>query len=270
MLATASLSDDEIRRAIEDNEAECFLTLQALGEKIQVEKSESSTLLTTFINYWLFNGVFRARVKPSDCDRMVKAWKDHYQARGLPFAVFLYAHSTFPDLEDVLQKNEFVCHKSTTVIFDSENLNTFNVPALNAEFQQIAIRDLKQFEAYSKCWADVFQVPPEIQKPFNEWSTHYGFDESLPLQNIAIMHGNRAAAIAMYYLDSKIAGIYNIGVHPDFRRRGLGIHIAKQIAELARARGVRYLAGNGTEEGMHVYRKAGVREIGVTQRWIRS
>ncbi|RYZ73952.1 MAG: GNAT family N-acetyltransferase [Proteobacteria bacterium] len=263
-----SISDDELRRALEDNEAECFSTFRAMGEEVEITNLETATLIATGVKFWLFNGVFRVRVSEDLISEALDQWIQHFKTRALPFAIFTYAHSQSQPLGEALLKSGFKVSESTSVVFDIKNLQSFMAPPLAPEFRKLEIRSAGEFKAFSECWSKVFEVPSLIQEAFNRWSTCYGFEKSLPLQNIAIMHGDRAVAIATYFSDSKVAGIYSIGVDPEFRRRGLGLQIAANIAEKAQARGVRYLVGNGSEEGMHVYRKAGVRVIGVAQRWI--
>lgn len=260
------LTDEQLIQAIEDNEAECFSTFKALA-KASVLRTESETLIKTHANYWLFNGVFRPR--PQNAERAVDRWIDTFGE--LPFGVFLYPHSTSPELEAAMTKRGFEPqHASTLVVFDSRDLDKLPVQTLEAKFQIRPVRNVEQFETYAQCWSTVFQAPAHILELFCNWSLAYGFDESLPLQNIAVMHDGRAVAIAMYYLDSKLAGIYNIGVHPDFRRAGLGSQVTREIARLAQERGVRYLAGSATEDGLKVYRKANIREIGTARRWVRA
>lgn len=263
-------TDEELLTAIEDNEKECFLTFRVLNDSVRAEKLPEATRLTTGINFWMFNGIFQVRAEPSNAEQKVKDWVEHYRSHSLPFGVFLYDHSSSHELEESLMKHGFSKHASTSVVFDCENLKTMKVPALDPAFKLIPIRNPRQMEAFSACFSRVFQMPSEIQSAFNQWAMKYGFDESLPMQNIAIMHGDRAIAIATYFLDSKIAGIYSIGVDPDYRLQGLGFLIANEIAMRANSRGVRYLVGNGSEEGMHVYRKGGVRALGNSYRWSRN
>jgi GNAT superfamily N-acetyltransferase len=92
--------------------------------------------------------------------------------------------------------------------------------------------------------------------------SHYDRDSFKDYQLVQIRSVDQNALFARTF-----ARVFSM---PDFRLRGLGLKVTRAIAELARDRGIRYLVGGGTAEGMNVYRKAKIREIGKSQRWIFS
>lgn len=263
------MTDLEFIRAIEDNEAEYFQTLRALGPQVEIEKQGSGTLLATHVDFWLFNGVFRPRIDPANPEATVGRWIDYFRARKLPFGVFLFPPERNERTEDILRKKGFSTQgESHLVIFDTDSASQNEVATLSAKYTVRDVQNKADFEKFTRCWAEAFKVPDAFRSVFVSWAEAYGFNERLPARSLAILDGDRAVAIASYYIDSKVAGLYNIAVDSDYRRLGLGVQITLEIAKRARRSGVRYLCGTGSMEGMRVYRKFGIREVGTSRRWI--
>jgi ribosomal protein S18 acetylase RimI-like enzyme len=64
-----------------------------------------------------------------------------------------------------------------------------------------------------------------------------------------------------------VAGIYDVGVRPDERRRGIGRALTAAVCALARERGYVYATLNATYEGELLYRALGFRSVGLAQTW---
>lgn len=221
-------TDGELLKALENNEAECFSTFQAISPSVSIDNAGDGTVIVTRVPFWLFNGVFRVRWAAGEVEGQIEKWLKLFEGHKLPFGLFLYPHSVSHEAENLLSSKGFRSESSTCVMFDSDLLEKMNIPKLDSVFEISAIRNAQQFAAFSSCWSKIFQVPSFIETAFRTWSENYGFKASLPLQNIAIFEGQRAVAIASYYLDENVAGIYNIGVDSEYRLRGLGMQIAKK------------------------------------------
>jgi GNAT superfamily N-acetyltransferase len=66
-----------------------------------------------------------------------------------------------------------------------------------------------------------------------------------------------------------VAGIYDMGVAPGERRRGVGTALTRALLTLARAAGCAVATLNATADGERLYRKLGFRSVGVAQTWWR-
>jgi len=64
-----------------------------------------------------------------------------------------------------------------------------------------------------------------------------------------------------------VAGIYDVGVLPDMRRRGIGASVSVHACDFARALGCRYAVLNATGMGAPVYRSIGFESIGHGLTW---
>jgi GNAT superfamily N-acetyltransferase len=67
-----------------------------------------------------------------------------------------------------------------------------------------------------------------------------------------------------------VGGIYDMGVAPDERRRGIGRALTLAALELARSQGCSVATLNATPEGELLYRTLGFRSVGVAQTWWRD
>jgi ribosomal protein S18 acetylase RimI-like enzyme len=63
------------------------------------------------------------------------------------------------------------------------------------------------------------------------------------------------------------AGIFDMGVVPEARRRGFGLALTLAACRLARERGAEIVTLNATGEGEPVYRRAGFRSVGWGMTW---
>ena len=63
------------------------------------------------------------------------------------------------------------------------------------------------------------------------------------------------------------AGLFDMGVAPDARRRGIGLALTRAACGVAAERGCRIVTLNATGEGTPVYRRAGFRSVGYGMTW---
>lgn len=72
----------------------------------------------------------------------------------------------------------------------------------------------------------------------------------------------RLAGRAWAYAPGETAGIYDMEVWPEFRRRGLGRGLLRTLCGAAAARGARVATLNATPEGERLYRAEGFARVG--------
>ena len=65
----------------------------------------------------------------------------------------------------------------------------------------------------------------------------------------------------------RVAGLFNLGVHPDVRGRGIGTALALNALAFAQQHGACAMGLNATPDGERVYRNLGFRSIGHGQTW---
>jgi GNAT superfamily N-acetyltransferase len=75
-------------------------------------------------------------------------------------------------------------------------------------------------------------------------------------------HEGRHAGQAWSFVDGELAGIFDMGVWPPFRRRRLGTGLLRQVCDAARSAGAKSAVLNATPEGKLLYSTCGFRQIG--------
>jgi predicted N-acetyltransferase YhbS len=77
--------------------------------------------------------------------------------------------------------------------------------------------------------------------------------------------------------DLGVAGLYNVGVQPQYRGRGIGKALVLATCRFARDHGWRYAVLNATYDGRRIYTQVGFRSLGegltwglVIERWLRT
>ena len=72
---------------------------------------------------------------------------------------------------------------------------------------------------------------------------------------------------AIVNLTGEIAGLFNVAVHPEARRRGIGSALTIAAMHVAREQGAARIALNATAEGLPMYRNLGFRHEGDGMTW---
>jgi ribosomal protein S18 acetylase RimI-like enzyme len=76
----------------------------------------------------------------------------------------------------------------------------------------------------------------------------------------AVLGGRPAGALSLFF-GAGVAGIYDVGVLPDFRGRGIGTAMAVAACRFACERGYRAAVLTSMPAGQSVYRRIGFEEI---------
>jgi GNAT superfamily N-acetyltransferase len=115
-----------------------------------------------------------------------------------------------------------------------------------------------------QAWLDAGQrapTPEPVRATSAEVACRLALAPESPLRHYVAWLGRQPAAKATLFLGAGAAGVYNVLVHPDRRRRGIGTAIT--LALLREAAGLGYgvgvLAATAMAEG--VYRRLGFREV---------
>ncbi|WP_295121157.1 GNAT family N-acetyltransferase [uncultured Chitinophaga sp.] len=82
---------------------------------------------------------------------------------------------------------------------------------------------------------------------------------------LAWMDGEIVAQSAVFF--SEVAGIYNVGVLPGLRGKGIGKAVTVAACEYARQSGYQYATLNATPPGQHIYTQMGFKKLGSGITW---
>ncbi|MBV9941727.1 MAG: GNAT family N-acetyltransferase [Solirubrobacterales bacterium] len=89
------------------------------------------------------------------------------------------------------------------------------------------------------------------------------------LHVFAVLHDGRAIGGVAVNPWRRIAGIYDMGVRPEHRRRGVGRSLTLAACGMARDAGCTHAVLNATPEGELLYRSVGFRRLGEGRTWWR-
>ena len=79
--------------------------------------------------------------------------------------------------------------------------------------------------------------------------------------------GSAIVGQAIVNVTGKMAGLFNVAVHPGARRQGIGTALTREACAVARNQGARWIGLNATPMGVGVYARLGFRHIGQGQTW---
>ncbi|WP_375389088.1 GNAT family N-acetyltransferase [uncultured Amnibacterium sp.] len=81
--------------------------------------------------------------------------------------------------------------------------------------------------------------------------------------------GGRSAGRAWLHLSGDVAGLYDMGVRPRFRRSGLGRDLVTLLGATVFEHRAERITLNATPDGEHLYRACGFTGVGVGRTWWR-
>jgi ribosomal protein S18 acetylase RimI-like enzyme len=88
-----------------------------------------------------------------------------------------------------------------------------------------------------------------------------------PARHLAVVESGRTVGHVVVNPWRGFAGIYDMGVAPSRRRRGIGLDLTLAACRLARELGCSHALLNATGEGEPLYRAAGFESLGKGQTW---
>lgn len=260
---TSELSRDELAKAVSSNKAETFAAFGSLPE-IKVARHPDCVVLDGGIEFFLFNGVFSSNFKPRAAQKRVAEISAPFESRKHTLTWWL-SSTTAPndELKTALEAHGYKRGAaSTDVAFD---LKGFEMPLPKIKGLEISrVDNQEDLTGWMDCFFRTFSFPKDGVDLYARWARAYGFDKSLSCQNLLAKAEGKPVATATVVFSSGIAGIYSIGVPTEERGKSYGTAISIAAADFAKNQGYRYVVGTGSDEGMQVYRKANIFELGAT------
>ncbi len=187
----------------------------------------------------------------------------------LPFTVFLYPTSSPKNIREDLLKLGFIL-KSTfdMVTYDTKLFSSHERYVFPKNLILKRVENLQDSDLFYKALTEIFDVPNFILEYITQWARSYGFDESNALQSYIMKYQESAIAIASFFKNGDFAMIQDIGVIKAYQNQRLGSLIIQETVRIARDQGCELIIGNGSIQGMKVYKKFGNTELGKTEKWV--
>lgn len=259
-----------ILQLAEQLEAETFRIIQALPNAKWTDLGDCC-VLHTGVPQALYNGIFLLRWKDAkSAQRRLLEVRDQFFADQLPFTV----HQAEPctpapaDLDPILSGLGGKAQAPAVII--TGDLPTSPSLSLPPGYTMERVTTRAQVDSFCKMMTLVFELPEIFGTAFTRWYELYGTARSNPYQSYLYHHEGALVAIAANYLclaDPTLGTAMNFGVHPEHRKRKHGTVLIPHLIATLATRGAKRAITSGTPDGMRVYRKYNVKELGWCRRW---
>lgn len=266
---------------------ESIETIERLGFELfgilpgaMVRDDGGAIVIRTGVESALCNGVFRIRWDEKDLEREIDRCVAEFARTGTPFMFHVSDASAPRGLARALERRGLHPGPEATM-FAMELAPSLEGGPLPAGMSVRRVSTREDMERYIEVFLDGFRLPGLIADVFKEFFELYGSGpeknfqslllelEARPAAIVSILGARDAAGVRNGYPDlpDDLCTMMNLTVAPWARGRFLGFRIAREAVKFARACGYRRLSTTGTPEGMGIYRRAPLMEVGRARRW---
>jgi GNAT superfamily N-acetyltransferase len=110
-------------------------------------------------------------------------------------------------------------------------------------------------EQWIEICATAFEMDEAIDEVGRIWRSFFKYCDAY----LATIEG-KPVGVSLVFYSSGVAGIYGVGVHPDYRKRGIGTAITMAPLLQAKKKGYEISVLNASELGFPVYSHIGFKE----------
>ncbi|MEL6866683.1 MAG: GNAT family N-acetyltransferase [Bacteroidota bacterium] len=141
----------------------------------------------------------------------------------------------------------------------------------NYTFRQLDEGDAKYMQALVQLFQEVFELAHREELSIEQCQSLLAKSDFIVwvvFDGSELVGGVTAFELPMYKGDKAELFVYDLAVHPDHQRRGLGRRLMRALMDLGRLRGIPTLFVDADEEDTHAldfYRALGGEEVAVRQ-----
>lgn len=253
------LSEQDIIKAIEDNEVELF-SLYGRWPKAETYLGSGLFWTITEIPMAYFNNVLRARMPAEDVGKAIEEVIYLGRSKRVPVSWKVTPATQPANLGELLTASGFKRHVMPGMAVELAALDDKITRPGN--FRIVRLGEDGDLEKWFHVLAVGFSVPDPAAggiRELMETTWRYGLSEGSFYNYVGLWDGE-AAAVSSLFLGAGVAGIYNVATLPGARRQGFGSMMTHY--PLLEARKMGYRAGilQSSEMGLNVYKRLGFKE----------
>lgn len=254
------LSPQPLVAAIEENQSSFFPSFAGVPG-VDVHEEHDLLWFVTGLPVAFMNGVARARLDPEGADGRIEEVVSVFRSRGLPMQWMVGPTSRPSDLGPRLEAHGLTpTHALPMMALDIQaaDLEPAAVPGLSIE----PVTDREARAEWLRPFGLAFEMPGPTIAAFSHLFLALPSGRATPMDSYIGRLDGRAVATATVLYARGVAGLYNVGVVPEARRRGIGAAMTLVALGEARGRGYRVgVLGAATEIAERLYRGLGFREV---------
>jgi GNAT superfamily N-acetyltransferase len=242
------------------NVAEAFRRLTRHDPRGVIEEADGLTTIATSIPYPLFNSAFLDR-PVADAAALAGRVRAFYARAGHP-GLLLAEDAAAVERAAPLIAAATMTPGDPIPLMLLAPIPDAPPPPAGLDIRLVA--DPDTLRTYNDTVAAAFGMP-------RDWLAILDDPATLHLHDFVFYLGyldGAPVATAMRFTSHRIAGVYNVGTLPDYRRRGLGAALTWRAAADGRAEGCLASALQSSAEGFPVYARLGYRHVADYQTWI--
>lgn len=244
-----------LRGRADVNFREMFRALASGSPVGHVVDQARACLIATGVPIPLFNPTFWLGPEPDGVDAAFLAdAQAFYQRRGVPWALVLAAHQAAPSRAWL--RNVSLWEAQVLPLLTHPTLPGANWPQARSEIHT-RVADTPETVADHRLLLDLCfgidralaqMVLPDV--PPAGLRLYTAYKEGCPVGSAALCEAG------------EVAGVYNVGTHPEHRRQGVAIALMRRVLDDARARGHETCVLQSSSSGVALYGRLGFRRIG--------
>ncbi|QEE15071.1 GNAT family N-acetyltransferase [Promethearchaeum syntrophicum] len=259
-------SKNEIINAIDQNSIDFWKTFSNFldkdeslkkNPKFEISVKKEVSKIFTGMNHPIGNAFTRANFTEQQVYEKVSIYLNLAKQKNIPFIWWVGALSKPHNLGEILAKIGLIKDESPGMYLNLRDIDeTKYKAALNRS--KIKIEQILNPKE-EKFWLDLCSTIFEMEEVKDEidrmWRVCLKFCDAY----LATYEGN-PVGISMVFYGGGVAGIYNVGVHPDYRNRGIGTAITLAPTIQAKKKGYEISILMSSEIGFKVYSQIGFQE----------
>ena len=261
------LSSENFLAAVEWNQCCMFNLFHGLpGVEIHrpAPNSDFFSILTE-TSLPVFNNVLRVRVSSEQVREVVHQFTERYKVKRAPAMWWISPLTTPADLASVLSDHGWQLMDEQPVGMSADLKSVQDYSLLRPGSEEMLIRPVEQaehFHAFSQLLTEVFELSSSAVHIITDMFSHPDFDlQRSFLHYLGFLNGHPVAAGSVFIKDN-VAGIYNVCVSPDARKRGFGETMTRYLLYISRQNGCKRSVLQSSLMAKRLYERMGFEQCG--------